>query len=137
MAYVSLQEKHDHLRCLLHLAKADGSFTLAELTYVVWVAKQLELSTTELERLAAENNSAENLPKVFFQTQDEKLNYFHQLLNLLKVDGLADKSELIELEKIGLLMGFSSQGLKQLIAKITLQPEQILTEEELRKVLSL
>lgn len=90
-----------------------------------------------MERLAAENNNGENLPKVFFQTQDEKLKYFHQLLNLLKVDGLADKSELKELEKIGLLMGFSSEGLKQLIAKITLQPEQILTEEELIKLLIL
>ena len=126
MAYVSLQEKHDHLKCLLHLAKADGSFTVSELTYVVWVAKKLQVGNAELEHLANEP-----IPKVFFQSDEEKLIQFHRLVNLLKVDGLADASELIELEKIGLLMGFSQEGLTRLTAKITSQPDQILSEEEL------
>lgn len=106
MAYVSLQDKYDHLSCLLYLAKSDGQFTLAELTYIVWVAKQLKVSSSELERL-----SNEPLPKVFFQSEADKLKQFHQLLNLLKVDGLADLAELKELKKIGVLMGFSEAGL--------------------------
>lgn len=130
MAYVSLQEKYDHLRCLLHLAKADDQFTLAELTYVAWVAKQLKVSSSELERLANEP-----LPKVFFQSEAAKLKQFHQLLNLLKVDGLADASELVELKKIGALMGFSEAGLSNLVAKIAADPTQLLSESELESLL--
>lgn len=130
MAYVGLQERYDHLRCLLHLANADGQFTLAELTYVVWVAKQLQVSSSELERL-----SKEPLPKVFFQSEAEKLKQFHQLLNLLKVDGLADVSELKELKKIGSLMGFSEERLSKLIDRISIDPSQLLMEEELAKIL--
>lgn len=130
MSYIGLKEKYDHLKCLIHLAKADDNFTLAELTYIAWVAKRLDVSSSELQNLASES-----LPKEFYQSEDEKRQLFHQLLNLLKVDGFADNSELEELKKIGLLMGFSNSSLVTLIAKISNQPDQLLSEEELKEIL--
>ena len=89
MAYTSLAEKNSVISKLIELAKADGVVSASEVTYVFWIAKKLEVSQTELQRLFAEA-----APHYAPLTMKDRAVLFHKCLNIIVLDGVVSATEI-------------------------------------------
>ncbi|MFT6747695.1 MAG: putative tellurite resistance protein B-like protein [Glaciecola sp.] len=95
MAYISLAEKNSLVSKLIELAKADGVVSPSEVTYVFWIAKKLEVSQTELQRLFTD--AAPHYAPI---TIKDRAVVFHKCLNIVVLDGIVSTPEIDKCLKI-------------------------------------
>lgn len=109
MSFVSLEDKYNHLKSLIQLAKIDGNFSLSELSYIVWVAQKMEVSMGELQNLIADRDNYD-----FNISEETKIAQLHQLLSLVHLDTGVQDDEIKYIEEIIAQMGYSSYAQKLL-----------------------
>ena len=111
MSYRGIRGKYGHVRNLINLAKSDGNLNVAELTYIVWVSQKLGMSQGELEQLVNEEQDSYSVP---FNKED-RLKQFHELINIIFVDGIVAYEEVQYLSEIGNKMGLNPEGTQKLM----------------------
>jgi len=111
MSYRGIQGKYGHVRNLINLAKSDGNLNVAELTYIVWVSQKLGMSQGELEQLVNEEQDSYSVP---FNKED-RLKQFHELINIIFVDGIVAYEEVQYLSEIANKMGLNPEGTQKLM----------------------
>jgi len=111
MSYKGLQDSYSHVRNLINMAKSDKTVNVAELTYIIWVSQKLGLSQGELDQLISEDEVPYSPP---FNNED-RLKQFHELINLMFVDGIIADEELQYLSEIASKMGLNPNGTKKLL----------------------
>ena len=113
MTYKGLQENYGHIRNLISMAKSDETVNVAELTYIVWVSKKLGLSQGELEQLVNETEGESSYSAPL--SREERLKQFHEIINLMFVDGTIDDKEVNHLSILAGKMGLNPEGTRLLI----------------------
>jgi len=116
MAYKGLQENYGHIRHLIGMAKSDNTVNVAELTYIVWVSQKLGLSQGELEQLINESEGQTSYTAPF--SREDRLKQFHEIINLMFVDGHIDNKEVNHLSVLAVKMGLSSDGTRLLLQSL-------------------
>ena len=111
MAYKGLQDSYSHVRNLINMAKSDKTINVAELTYIIWVSQKLGLSQGELDQLINEDEVPYSPP---FNNED-RLKQFHELTNLIFVDGVIADEEVQYLSEIAKQMGLNTDGTRKLL----------------------
>ena len=111
MSYRGIQGKYGHVRNLINLAKSDGNLNVAELTYIVWVSQKLGMSQGELEQLVNEEQDSYSVP---FNKED-RLKQFHELINIIFVDGIVAYEEVQYLSEIANKVGLNPEGTQKLM----------------------
>lgn len=115
MAYLSKGEKYTQVKLLINLAKEDGVVNIAELSYITWLGKRFELTIPELNKIAEDEEIRLDFPL----TESQRLEHFHQLLNLVYVDAVVKHEELEYLREVGHLMSLNEAGVNRIIQKAT------------------
>lgn len=108
---MGLQDSYSHVRNLINMAKSDKTVNVAELTYIIWVSQKLGLSQGELDQLISEEGIPYSPP---FNNED-RLKQFHELTNLIFVDGVIADEEVQYLSEIAKQMGLNSDGTRKLL----------------------
>ena len=103
MSFLSLEDKYNHLKSLIKLAKIDGNFSLSELSYIVWAAQKMEVSMGELQSLIADRENYN-----FDISEEAKISQLHQLLSLIHLDTTVHDDEIKYIQEIIDQMGFNS-----------------------------
>jgi len=111
MSYQGLQNSYGHVRNLINMAKSDKTVNVAELTYIIWVSQKLGLSQGELDQLINEEEVPYSPP---FNNED-RLKQFHELINLMFVDGIIADEEVQYLSEIASKMGLNPEGTRKLL----------------------
>lgn len=132
MSYLSLNEKYQHIRYLIELARIDNNFSLPELTYIIWVGQKLEISQAELQNLMQESKKEE----LCYLSEEEKFTQFQRYVNLISTDGNMDLEEVNHLETIGLKMGYQETKLAALKTVLLDNPTEMLAIEQLKELLN-
>jgi hypothetical protein len=109
MSFLSLEDKYNHLKSLIKLAKIDGNFSLSELSYIVWAAQKMEVSMGELQSLIADRENYN-----FDISEETKISQLHQLLSLIHLDTAVHDDEIKYIQEIIDQMGFNSYSQKLL-----------------------
>jgi hypothetical protein len=109
MSFLSLEDKYNHLKSLIKLAKIDGNFSLSELSYIVWAAQKMEVSMGELQSLIADRENYN-----FDISEEAKISQLHQLLSLIHLDTTVHDDEIKYIQEIIDQMGFNSYSKKLL-----------------------
>lgn len=97
MAYQNTYEKNSIISQLIDIAKADGVVNIAEVSYIFWLAQQLEISQKELSRLMnkpAQLNAPIDLKSRVLQ--------FQRCLTVMCIDNEITKSEIEKCKAIAL-----------------------------------
>ncbi len=129
MSYISTQEKYSHLKRLMELAQSDESFNMAELSFVVWLAKKLDISDKELQRISQEQiNHAAPL------METDRLNFFHDCLKLIFIDGEVNEDEIDHCTDIGASIQLDRSRLEKVLKTVEQQAPNMMTSEELKKL---
>ena len=129
MSFLSLEDKYNHLKSLIKLAKIDGNFSLSELSYIVWVAQKMEVSMGELQSLIADRENYN-----FDISEEAKISQLHQLLSLIHLDTTVHDDEIKYIEEIINQMGFNSYS-KKLLDYYTQKSVQNLELNEFKNLL--
>ena len=111
MSYKGLQDSYSHVRNLINMAKSDKTVNVAELTYIIWVSQKLGLSQGELDQLISEDE----VPYAPPFNNDDRLKQFHELINLMFVDGVIADEEVQYLSEIAKQMGLNPEGTRKLL----------------------
>lgn len=130
MSYISQTEKYSHLHSLVQLAKSEGKLSMPELSYLIWVAKKLELSEEEVKVVFGKDDVPYDPPL----NQKERLVRFHRVLNMMFVDTHIDPEELVLCEELGEKMGLEKSGVTKIISAIKVNPKKMVHLEELEKI---
>ncbi len=127
MSYISTREKYSHLKQLMELANADGAFSIAELSFVVWTAKKLDVSDKELQRIAKDS-----VPHASPLLEADRLKFFHDCLKLIYLDGKVDPDEIEHCLNIGLSINLDQKKLERIIQRTQQIPPKMISSEELK-----
>jgi uncharacterized tellurite resistance protein B-like protein len=128
MAYISLTEKNSIVSKLIELAKSDGVVSPSEVTYVFWIAKQLEISQVELQRLFAEA-----APHYAPFSLKDRVIQFHKCLNIIVLDGVVSLQEIDKCLEIAKELRLPEDKTTELIEELKSNPT-VHTEEKLLEV---
>jgi len=125
MSYIGLQEKYNRIRILIQMARKDGIFNLAELTYIVWVSQKLGLSKAELDELSSEKG-------VYLApfAENERLDLLYQLIKIMYVDGEVVEAELDHFNDLAEKMSINSSKTESLITLIKASPNKLMERAE-------
>lgn len=126
MAYLSKGEKYTQIKLLVNLAKEDGVVNIAELSYITWLGKRLELTVPEMHKIAEDEELRLDYPLM----ESQRLEHFHQLLNLVYVDAIVNHEELEYLREVGHLMSLNEAGVNRVIEKATQTSPRMIGKSE-------
>ena len=117
------------LRDLIELAKSDGNFNMAELSYLVWVAHKLDVNQGELKSLMAGDKP------VFRQiSKHQRLNQFHRLINMMFIDNQIQPEELGKSKELAMKMGLDMVKTNKLLDEIKDNPSVMVKYEDMERV---
>ena len=126
MAYLSKGEKYTQIKLLVNLAKEDGVVHIAELSYITCLGKRLELTVPEMHKIAEDEEIRLDFPLM----ESQRLEHFHQLLNLVYVDAIVNHEELEYLREVGHLMSMNEAGVNRVIEKATQTSPRMIGKSE-------
>jgi len=116
--------KSEKFRALIRLALADKQFEVSEKKFIQGLAKRLEVSKEELNRLLKEEKSNEAyVPEVGNFSFTGKVKFLGVLVRLMKIDGEVYLSEIKFCEKMAESLGFQSAIIHYLTSKIDQNPK--------------
>jgi uncharacterized tellurite resistance protein B-like protein len=113
MFSIGLQEKYNHLRVLLQMAKADGFVNIAELTYIVWVSQKLGIDKEKLDELANEEG---NFSAPF--SKEERNNLLYEVTKMMYVDGEVLETEIQLLKELSNKLSIASNKQTSLLGYV-------------------
>lgn len=125
MSYIGLQEKYNRIRILIQMARKDGFFNLAELTYIVWVSQKLGLSKADLDEISSEKGSY-SAPF----SENERLDLLFELVKIMYVDGEVVESELDHFNELADKMSLNTSKTESLITLIKASPNKLMERAE-------
>ena len=129
MTYINSEEKKSLMADLIYLAKSDGTVSMPEMTYLIWVAQKIGLDQTELMLLANGNR-----PTYRSISAEQRLEQFHKMLNMVFVDGKVEVSELDSCKAIAYQIGLDRAKVDALIAEVKANPATMVDFEALKAI---
>ena len=113
----------EKFRALIRLALADNKFETSEKKFIQALAKRLEVSNDELNKMLREERSREDYsPVVDNLSYESSVKFLVVLVSLMKIDGEVYLSEIKFCEKMADKLGFSRNAIGYLSDKIDSNP---------------
>ncbi|WP_378187130.1 TerB family tellurite resistance protein [Aquimarina sp. W85] len=120
------EEKLSLLSEMLNFAKIDGVLRSIEYEFIVAVARQLEITKDEVDRISNTNVKSTALP-----LESQRILQFHRLTLLMNIDGNASEDEINRIKQIGLKMGLRPEAMDTVLSEMHKYPNQIIPPDEL------
>ena len=109
---LGLDEKSSQLANLIKVAHADGNINYFEDMFIKLIVGKMGISPKEFKYVV------DNLDKISFtvpKTDDQKISYFWQVLQVMKMDMVADEKELKLCKEIGQRIGFTNTQVEKMV----------------------
>ncbi|MGB0933917.1 MAG: hypothetical protein ACPGU5_06515 [Lishizhenia sp.] len=114
MGFSSLYESGEkakyrgHYRNLLMIARADGKIDASEEALLNKIASRIGINSEMMQEIS---DHPEKYPTVAPNSREERYERFIQLLEMVFIDGSADPSELAQVRKYGIGLGFTEESM--------------------------
>lgn len=108
---LGLDEKSSQVANLIKMASADGNVNYFEDMFIKLIVAKLGVTPKEFKYVI------DNLDKISFTApkEENKVFYFWQTLQVMKMDMVADEEEIKLCEEIGLRIGFSVAQVEKMV----------------------
>ncbi len=109
---LGLDEKSSQLANLIKVATADGHVNYFEDMFIKLIVGKMGISPQEFKYVV------DNIDKVSFtapKTDEQKISYFWQVLQVMKMDMVADEKELELCKEIGQRIGFTNEQVDKMV----------------------
>ena len=109
---LGLDEKSSQLANLIKVANADGSINYFEDMFIKLIVGKMGITAREFKFVV------DNLDKISFtapKTDEQKISYFWQVLQVMKMDMVADEKELELCKEIGQRIGFTNSQVDKMV----------------------
>ena len=109
---LGLNEKSSQLANLIKVAMADGNVNYFEDMFIKLIVGKMGISAQEFKYVV------DNIDKVSFtapKTDEQKVNYFWQTLQVMKMDMVADEKELDICREVGQRIGFTNAQVDKMV----------------------
>jgi len=111
---------------LIALARTSEGINDIEYNFLALVAKQLGITTTELDELSSKKGE-----KKIIQPEAQRILHFHRLVLLMNVDQYADNRELLIVKNFGLKMGLNQEAIDRVLKIMHNYPNKVVPPEVL------
>lgn len=119
-----------HLKLLIALSRADGSFDDVEKNYILNIAQANHLPQADMDSLFSQKHE-EVLPEHL--SNDQKFDYIFSLVQLMKIDERMYKEELQFCSRIAARLGYQTQAMFDLLLHVRTEAMEPAAKEELKK----
>ncbi|WP_299889369.1 TerB family tellurite resistance protein [uncultured Lacinutrix sp.] len=119
-------EKLSLLSEMIAFAKADKNIKKIEYSFLLGVAKQLEISREDFDYLIEHPINYINL-----KSHSERIVQFHRLVLLMHIDNDRTRSEVVKLYNYGLRMGLNHESITKVLYLMEGFPDMIVPAEVL------
>lgn len=109
---LGLDEKSSQLANLIKVAMADGSVNYFEDMFIKLIVGKMGITPQEFKYVV------DNIDKVSFtapKTDEQKVSYFWQTLQVMKMDMVADEKELDICREVGQRIGFTNTQVDKMV----------------------
>ena len=121
----------DQISILVHLSKADKVIAEEEYRLIIHVAEGLGLSSDDASKIINDPNP---IPKLNDLPPEEKFEYLHNVVKLMKADGKIHQKEVSFCEKLAVRLGYKPGVISELSAYIYRDPTINTNREYLRSI---
>ncbi|MEM6831645.1 MAG: TerB family tellurite resistance protein [Bacteroidota bacterium] len=121
----------NQISILAHLSKADKVVAEEEYELMLFIAKRLGLSAEEAIKIVGDPGP---IPDLKALPNDEKFEYLHNVISLMKADGKVHKNEVAFCEKLAIKLGYKPGVISQLSAYIFKDPSITTDWDHLRAI---
>ncbi len=121
----------NQISILAHLSKADKVVAEEEYELILFIAKNLGLSAEEAIKIVGDPGPIPNLKSL---PGDEKFQYLHNVISLMKVDGKVHKNEVAFCERLAIKLGYKPGVISELSAFIFKDPTIATNYDHLRSI---
>jgi uncharacterized tellurite resistance protein B-like protein len=128
MNYLGTHERKNVVAGLIAMAKSDGTFNMAELTYLIWVAQKLGMNQSELMQLANED-----APAYAHISPSQRIEQFHRILNMMFIDGKVEPAEIDSCKSLAYNMGLNRNKVDLFMTQIAENSQMIIELEDLKR----
>tara|TARA_B100001173_G_scaffold288068_1_gene276915 strand:+ start:1130 stop:1534 length:405 start_codon:yes stop_codon:yes gene_type:complete len=129
---LGLDEKSSQLANLIKVAHADGNINYFEDMFIKLIVGKMGISPKEFKYVV------DNLDKISFtvpKTDDQKISYFWQVLQVMKMDMVADEKELELCKEVGQRIGFKNTQVEKMIEYMGTNLRKVIELSEFRKLI--
>ena len=130
---LGLDEKSSQLANLLKVAFADGSVNYFEDMFIKLIVGKMGIKPQEFKYVI------DNLDKISFtapKTDEQKVSYFWQVLQVMKMDMVADEKELELCKEIGQRIGFSNAQVEKVVEYMASNLRTVVELEDFKKLIA-
>lgn len=121
------------LNILIQLATIDGKLAAKEQKLIEHIAS---VNNVDKEKINELLTSPQPIPDLSHLSEDERFEYLYMVIQLMKVDGLVFKSEIVFCEEIAEKLGFKKKVVSELSKNIYSDPSITADREMLRDTAS-
>lgn len=121
------------LNILTQLATIDGTLASKERKLIEHLAKVNNVSDDQINELL---KKPESIPDLQFLSDDERFEYLYMVIQLMKVDGLVFKSEIVFCEDLAEKLGYKRKVVSELSKNIYSDPSITADRDMLRETAS-
>jgi uncharacterized tellurite resistance protein B-like protein len=118
------------LNILIQLATIDGKLAPKEQKLIEHIAKVNNVDKDRIDKLLT---SPEPISDLSHLTEDERFEYLYMVIQIMKVDGLVFKSEIVFCEEIAEKLGFKKKVVSELSKNIYSDPSITADRDMLRQ----
>lgn len=119
-------EKLSLLSEMIAFAKSDNSIRNIEYTFLLGVAKQLNITREDFDYLIEHPVDYKHL-----KSHSERIVQFHRLVLLMNIDGEIKSSEIVKLHNFGLRMGLNHESINKVLYLMESFPNKIVPPDVL------
>lgn len=121
------------LNILIQLATIDGKLAAKEQKLIEHIAS---VNNVDKEKINELLTKPQPIPDLSHLSEDERFEYLYMVIQLMKVDGLVFKSEIVFCEEIAEKLGFKKKVVSELSKNIYSDPSITADREMLRDTAS-
>ncbi len=121
------------LNILIQLATIDGKLATKEQKLIEHIASVNNVAKEKINELLT---SPQPIPDLSHLSEEERFEYLYMVIQLMKVDGLVFKSEIVFCEEIAEKLGFKKKVVSELSKNIYSDPSITADREMLRETAS-
>ncbi len=132
-----MENLKNHLRSLIQLALTDHCFDQAEEKYIRNLGEAHKISESEIDELLREQLKDKDHGRLTFSalSDDEKIDYLYNIVQLTKVDQKVYLSEIRYCEDVARKLGFSPKVVKKVSGHIYSDSIVSARREDLRRII--